>query len=1123
MRNRLPNLIVMVSKFVFYGLIMLIVTISTLWASTGSAQDSKVTSVKKNFISLQLKDAGLFDIMKAIEDQTAYKFTFDKREIDRQFRMQVDFRQSSVEDILLEVSKNANLRFKQVNNNIHVKKINISVEQENSIEVIIQTRDISGTVTSYEDNESLPGVNVVEKGTTNGTVTNVDGEYNLTVSEGATLVFSSVGYTTEELSIGSRSVIDMVMTEDIQQLQELVVVGYGTQKRRDLTGSVVSVQSEDFTQGANYDAVQLLNGAAAGVNVSQVSSAPGSPLKIQIRGAGSINSDNSVLFVVDGLPGVDPQSLSPGDIESIEVLKDASASAIYGTRAANGVVLITTKKGKAGETNLTYNTYMGIQNIAKDLDVLGAQDYAEMINFRQPGTYSPEQISGFGSGTNWQDQLFRSASVQNHDITLSGGNDKGNYYLGLNYFDQLGIVRSSSSKKYNARLNIQTAPVENLVVSANINYTRQINNEILFSNGANENAGPLNSAIQFDPTLPADLNNNGRYYINPAIALDNPAALINGIDDQTLHNRFYGTLNTDYEIIDGLTATLRLGVESNNSRTDFYRSRITLSGLANGGQADVSSSEYTHWLAEALVRYNKSFNENHNFSLMGGVTFEEFLNRSLRGTANGFLSDVTNTNLLQAGNGDTGDNLFSGKIKNQLNGFIGRTTYDFKGKYLLTASFRIDGSSRFAAGNKYAFFPSGSLGWRISQEPFLSNIAFISDLKIRLGYGELGNQGINNFETRQTLRAGGNSVFGGSVAQGVVPARLPNPDLTWETTKEVNIGIDYSFWNDRLSGSIDYFNRTTTDQLFIKPLPSIVGFTSVRTNIGDVQNEGLDISLRSININKVNFSWSTNLNMSFLKNEVTKLPDFTQEIISGSIGTFITQFIIVQEGAPLNAFYGFEIDGIFQAGDDIENAPTPFTVSDGYAPGMPRFVDQNNDGVINAEDRTILGDPFPDFSFGFTNNFRFGDFNLEVLLQGVQGIESLDGNVTESLYPTNNFRNSISRFYLNRWTAENPSNDLPSGENPSLYGGAYAINSLTVVDASFLRLKNITLNYDIPLKENWSVSSLNVYVAADNLFTITNFEGYDPDASALGTGVARSSYNSYPLARTIRLGLGVNF
>ncbi len=829
---------------------------------------------------------------------------------------------------------------------------------------------------------------------------------------------------------------------------------------------------------------------------------------------------------MDGLPGVDPNALSPDDIASIEVLKDASAAAIYGTRAASGVVLITTKQGSSGKTTLSYGGYVGTQAVSKQLDVLGGADYMRLINLRSNSmVYSDEEIANIGEGTNWQDQIFTRAPIQNHQLSMSGGGEKGNYYIGLNYFDQQGIVKSSSTKKYNARINVQTRPLDQLQVSTNINFTRQRTDNILFSNAANDFAGPINTAIQFDPTLPPTLNYQGRYFLNPSIALDNPIALIEGIDDQDVLTKFYGSLTADYEVTPNLTATVRVGAELNTARSDFYRSRIADLGRANGGIGSIGSpentpSEYTHWLTEYLLKYQKSMGR-HSFSLLGGATFEEFISRSIGASSAGFLSDVTGTDLLQSGDGELRDNVSSGKTKNQLNGFLGRATYGFNDKYLLTASFRIDGSSRFSKENQYAFFPSGSIGWRISEEAFMADVGWIDELKLRAGYGELGNQGINNFETIQTLVAGGNSVFGGAIAQGVVPARLPNPDLRWETTAEVNLGVDYALLKGRVSGSIDYFDRKTSDQLFVQPLPSVVGFSSVRTNFGEVVNRGVDFSVQTQNLTGA-LTWNTSLTLSFLKNEVTKLPKFTQELITGNIGTFISDYNIVRVGSPLRTFYGYEINGIFQEGDNIEEAPTPEV--DGYAAGMPRFVDQNGDSVINSDDRVVLGDPFADISFGFNNSLRFKGLSLDVYIVGVEGIETLDANVTESLYPTNDFRNTISRYFLDRWTPDNSSNELPSGVNPSLYGGARAINSLTVVDASYVRLKNITLGYTIPLADNIALSSLQVYVAAENLLTVTNYEGYDPDASASGANnVSKVNYNSYPLARTFRLGINVQF
>ncbi len=997
MKRKIQLKLWIMSEFFIYGILLQSVFCNFILARNGMAQKS-IEEVK---VSVEFKQTKLTKAFELLEGLTAFHFAFDNGSVSKSTRLTASFKDASLADVLRYISGKSGIHFKRINGTIHLSE---RQESQSEIEEVkfasnISRREITtGKVTSSQG-EELPGVNIVIKGTSNGTITDITGNFSIDADADAVLVFTYIGYQTQEVQINGRSVIDVRMELDLTQLEEVVVVGYGTQNQKDLTGSVVSVKTEDFTKGANYDAVQLLNGAAAGVNVSQVSSAPGAGLRIQIRGAGSINSDNSVLFVVDGLPGVDPSSLSPGDIESIDVLKDASAAAIYGTRAANGVVLITTKKGKAGETSISYSAYTGFQSIAKDLDVLGGSDYAELVNLRQMATggtevYSSAEIASFGNGTNWQDEIFTDAIVHNHQISMSGGTDKGNYYLGLNYFDQNGIVKNTDSEKFNIRLNVQSNPIKNLILTANANFTRQTNDEVLFSNRANENAGPINSAIQYDPTL-SGLDANGRYNRNAAIGLDHPVALNEGITNGTGFNRFYASVSADYSILENLTATIRFGGDVNNSKADFFRSRITEGGLASGGFGSLSSTEDTHWLVESLLKYSTAFNEDHNFSILGGTTFEEFETTNVFASSAAFLSDVTLTNLLQSGNGDLNDNVASGRIQNQLNGFIGRTTYDYQSKYLLTASFRVDGSSRFAENNKYAFFPSASVGWRMSEEDFLSGVDAIDELKVRIGYGELGNQGINNFETRGTLISGGNSVFGGSVAQGVLSARLQNPQLKWETTKEVNFGIDYALINNRITGTIDIFNRNTSDQLFNKPLPSVVGFSSVRTNLGEVRNTGVDISVRAINVEKNSFKWTSSLNLSFLKNEVTELPEFTQEIIGGSIGTFISQYTIVREGAALRSFYGYEIDGIFQTGDDIANSPAPDVT--GYSAGHPRFVDQNSDGIIDSDDRVVLGDPFPDFTFGFKNTLSYQNLSLDIFFTGVQGIETLDANVTESL------------------------------------------------------------------------------------------------------------------------------
>lgn len=991
-----------------------------------------------------------------------------------------------------------------------------------------QQLKVTGTVLDKKTNEPIIGASVLVKNTTNGVITDLDGHFELTnVPKGSDLLISYVGYQSQNIQVSDgRTSIQIYLSEDSELLEEVVVVGYGTQKKQDITGSVVSVGEGKFTAGVNTNAFQMINGKASGVHVSQTSSAPGASTKIQIRGAGSINSSNSALVVVDGLPGVDASSVSPDDIKSIEVLKDASAAAIYGTRAANGVVLITTKSGRKGDMTVKFGAELGIQSVAKKMEMLNGREYMETLNAlrREAGKeaiYTDAQIAQVGNGTNWQDEIFRSgAPVQQYQLALSGGGEKNDYYVGLSYFDQRGIVKTSDLKKYNIRANVNLTPKEFLRFKINLNFTRKDGQQIYESNAANENAGPINAALLYDPTLPTGKDpETGRYYQNSYIALDNPQALLYGVSPEQHSNNTYGTFTTEIEPLKDLVFTARLGATLKSYINSQYRSRDTMNGLASKGIASKTSGEETQWLAEFLVNYKKNWSDQHHLSVMAGATFEQFMSEYVQGSAKGFLSDVTGSNNMHGGDNLNGDDVYSYKSRNRLNGFLGRVNYDYKNKYLLTASFRYDGTSRFSDNNKYAFFPSVALAWRLSEEPFIKKVEQISDLKLRVGYGQLGNQGIGNYQTINTLKAGGSAVFGNQLYQGVVQSRLPNADLKWETTAETNVGIDFGLFNNRITGSVDYFIRDTKDQLFDKPLPSSIGFSSMKVNAGKVRNSGVDLMVNTVNIDNKDWTWNSSLNLSFLKNEVKELPDFMPELITGSVASFVSGYEITRVGDPIYSYYGYEVEGIFQKGDDIANSAQP-----NAKPGDLKFKNQNDDKVIDSDDRVILGKPFPSTTFGFTNSLRWKRLTLDVFVQGVFGISTLDVNVLETLYPTNEYRNRIAKYYRNRWTESNPSNQYPSGVNSSNYGGQYATNSLTVCDASFVRIKNINLAYDVPLKKNNFIQKLIVYGAIDNVATFTDYDGFDPDASAAGSAsVSKVSYNSYPLARTVRFGFNVTF
>ena len=976
-------------------------------------------------------------------------------------------------------------------------------------------------VISDETGLPLPGATILEKNTNNGVVTDFDGNYSIQIAdENSVIMISFVGYTTQEISVAGLTDFNFSL-QPSNELDEVVITGYGSQQKRDLTGAIVQVKSEDFVKGANTNALQLLNGKASGVHISQSDSAPGGAIDIKIRGAGSINASNAVLVVIDGLPGGSLTALSPDDIESIEVLKDASASAIYGSRAANGVVLITTKRGKSGEMAVSYENYFGFQGVNERVDMLNGGEYLQVlsdINVEGGGDVlsTPAEIAAMGEGYDWQDIIFRNSMVQNHQVTMSGGSDTSNYYVSLNHLNNEGVIRESGEKKYNARINYGLTPNDRFNFNLNVSINRSEIDNVKMGRGSNESVGVLAAALLFDPTIGPEVNSEGYYDVNPLVAIENPEAIIQGWDQQVSSNRIYATASVDYKIIEGLTATARFGTNMSDTRRDLYENDKFQVGRGVNGRSTIRNSESNYWIAEYLAEYTREFGD-HDFKLLGGITFESNTTRFHQSVASDMLSHVTTTNLQQSGNAET-LNAESGKFINTLQSSLARINYSFKDKYLVTASIRRDGTSRFSDKFKYATFPSGSIGWKLSSEPFMQNNELFSELKLRAGYGEIGNQGIDNFETITTFQAGSNAIIGGTTVSGAVPARIANQDLKWETTKEINIGVDFSLANNRFSGSIDYFDRNTYDQLFQQPVPLTTGFTSVRTNFGQVKNSGVDFSFSSRNVDK-EWTWDTDIVMSFLKNEVVELPPFAANVISGGFG-FSGNYRITQVGSPILSFYGYELNGIFQQGDDFANSAQPNAL-----PGHPIFVDQNGDNKIDGSDRVILGDPFADFTYGITNRFGYKDFSLEIYVQGVQGIENFSNLAAESLYPINKERNHLAIHYLDRWTTSNTDAAFPSGVNYTSYSdGTNKVNTYTVQDASFMRIKNITLNYNLPLTNVDFIKSGNVYISGENLLTIApGYVGFDPDGNSDGTGISRADFANYPLSRIIRIGCKLNF
>lgn len=991
---------------------------------------------------------------------------------------------------------------------------------------------LSGTVRS-DTGEALPGVSILVQGRSKGTVSDIDGRYTLDVEGSETFVFSAIGYLSQTIPLSNRNLLDITLAEDTQQLGEVVVIGYGTQKRRDITGSVGSLGSRDFNRGFQQSAAQLISGRAAGVQVTQSSSEPGGGASIRIRGANSINANNEPLYVIDGLPidnsPVSPSSpvvsdpsprnplnsLNPRDIESIEILKDASATAIYGSRGANGVILITTKKGSEGKLNVNYNISGGIQSVANRVEMLNASQYISFLNdlrsdMGQAPEFLPEEIAAIGEGTDWQDKIYRDAYLQEHQLAFSGGQGNFNYYVSLNHANQQGVVLNSGIKKYLGRVNLNYSD-DKVNFGVNINSSLVEDQHAPSGVSINENAGIIYSAIFQDPTLPV-FNEDGSYGITRIVNLENPFALSREVIDNASTTRTFANVFAEYFVIPELSFKVNLGTDRQHSRRDAYITRLLKRGEGTRGIANARANEAANNLVELTTRYGKTFNV-HQLEALFGYTFQEFEYRQLLAGAQNFPLDALLTDNIGAGAQPT-FTVGTGRQRNQLQSYLGRVNYGLLDKYLLTVSFRADGSSRFGENNKFGFFPSAALGWRISDESFLSQSNTISDLKLRASYGITGNQEIGNYNSLVLFGPQGQAVLGGASQVGISATQLPNPDLKWETTGQFDIGIDFGILRNRISGSVDYFYKRTNDLLLSLPIARTTGFSTVLKNVGGMKNSGFELTVNSINIQRRLFEWRTSLNFSTLRNEVTDLGELPF-ILAGSAG-FINEFSIIRKGVPLNSFYGYQIDGVFQLNEDIASSAQPLA-----RPGEYKYRDVNGDGIINAADRTVLGSPFPDYTFGVNNDFAFGPFSLSIFIQGVQGSSIFNMNRAESENPISFRRNRLAEVYTDRWTPSNPTN-ANSSSVPVAVSYASNVNSRAVEDASFLRLKNVQLSYTIPSEKLRVIRGAQIHLTGQNLFTITNYSGSDPEVSAFGTSNVRADFNAYPLTRTFILGVNIN-
>ena len=1007
-----------------------------------------------------------------------------------------------------------------------------------SLNLFAQKHLITGTVTNTKTGEKMGGVSVTVDNGQGGTITKEDGSYALRFTgDGKVLTFSFVGFATRSVELHGHSSVDITLSPMNGDLNDVVLIGYGTQRKRDLTGSITSISSKDVDETPLTNPGQMIQGRSSGVQVTQTNAQPGGNISIRIRGTNSINSSNEPLYVIDGFPGAgDLNTINPGDIESIEILKDASATAIYGSRGANGVILITTKRGKAGTQTVNAEAYYGVANASKLYQMMNATQYATYLdsvtaqNNRLTNTnvalpYTSGQISGLGVGTNWEKAVLRSAPIENYQVSLNGGTKDSRYNLGLNYFDQQGIVLNSWFKRGSIRFNYDKTVSDKVRIGLASQLAYSSENDALVNTNGGSSGGIMYNALRFNPALPVkDSTGAYTYTTGPAPYADlagNPVSY--ALNATNINNNFHSLVDgfLEYEIIKGLKFKTLAGTDVVYSTSNFYTPSFLYESTQNtsSGNAQKGSSVSYSWLTENTLTYDKAINPNNVLNAVGGFSAQVFDQQSLGGAADGFFTNDLGANNLSIGATPLVPS--SNQSKNTLASFFGRANYNLDQKYLFTATMRADGSSRFGVGNKWGYFPSGAAAWRLIDESFIRNLKVFSDLKLRLGYGVTGNQEIGDYQSIAQYTSNSYTLDGTRVV-GVSINNIPNPKLSWEQTASADAGLDFGLLQNRLSGSIDLYTKKTTKLLFDEYVPATSGFTSELINAGSVGNKGIDLGLNFIAVDDRNFGWKLFGNFSSNKNKVLNL-NGTNNLLAGSSSSSIftgggQPTSILRVGQPIGSFYGYKFAGIWQTQAQIQESGQTSPVAH---PGDPIYVDENGDHQITGADRVIIGHALPKFTYGLSNEFRYWRFGLTVFVQGVYG----DNILNENLYDIQNGFSTDNKLasVVNSWTGPGTSNTLPRVS--STLRRSVGITSDVIESGSYLRLQTASLSYRLSIPKNNTVKTLLVYATCQNLFTFTHYSGYDPEVNSYGNNSSSNNlslntdYGSYPASRTFIFGL----
>ncbi|MFD2937155.1 SusC/RagA family TonB-linked outer membrane protein [Spirosoma flavum] len=975
-----------------------------------------------------------------------------------------------------------------------------------------QSSRITGKVTG-PDNQGLPGVNVQVSGTTLGTATDASGNFALNAAGTASLVFSNIGYTSQTVAVNGRSIVDVQLAEDLKTLNEVVVVGYGTQRKTDVTGALTAISTKDFAQQPITRLDQVLQGRAAGVQVTQATGAPGGDARIRIRGANSVLGDNNPLYVIDGYIGADFNFLNPSDIETLQVLKDAASTSIYGSRGANGVVIITTKRGAKG-IKVTYEGQGSVSNVIKRYDVLPAGEFATIVNARATATgsnqpFTTDQIAGFNQngGTDWQSLVYRTGHGQQHQVTVSGGSDKTTFLISGNYVNQSGIVQNSDFNRYILRTNINTQVNDKLSLRLNLSGTKSKNHN---TNGG----GALIQALAWAPTTPAYGSDGQPTFTDPTGSVyRNPLDYLydQSVDANRTTFNVNGGLN--YKLpIKGLTLDLQYAINYLNAQNENFTGK-RLSN--NNPTASRYSSDQLTLQNTNNLSYNVTLG-NHSISAVAVLESQQFTDKNFTANATGLTFPQLGYNNIGA---NSAASVGSGYSKWTLLSMLGRVNYAYKDKYLVTAAVRRDGSSKFSQANRYSVFPSLALGWRLSEEKFIKDMNIFSNLKLRGSWGMTGSQAIQPYATLSPYSTAFVAFNNTAAVAGVIQGNQGNPNLKWETTKQTDVGLEMEFFRGRLRFEVDYFKKNTSDLLLNVALPNYAGGGTQTRNVGEVENKGFEFTLGGTPIDQSGFRWETNLNLSTLQNKVISLGGLERLGTGTGVGAGMstTYEFMLMPGQPLGSYWGLNYLGTFKPNE------ADLAAKFGRVPGDPHYEDLNGDNSITTDDFKIIGHAFPKLTGGWNNTFSYKGLTLNVFFNGVFGVDKLNYTRAAALSGAGDARQFILSEIRDYYRPGNETSDVPAFTKTYQ---PFTQSSRFLENGSFVRLKNVSLSYNLPASFIRNKGTIRVFASATNLLTITKYKGPDPESSSVGSATDTAigiDYGSYPNSKTYTIGLNLGF